>query len=104
MSVERGMTINEVEEQELNGQKLQGTSTAADVNNFLKKKGLEDEFPLFTAIYSKCCTSMTCLTDADTLQIFWKAKTRRKTSPSVSNPKSTHEAMIISRYLTTKVD
>ena len=53
MSVERGMKITEVEKQELNGQKLQGTSTAYDINAFLKKQGLEDEFPLFTAVYSK---------------------------------------------------
>ncbi|KAL1304870.1 hypothetical protein AAFC00_003794 [Neodothiora populina] len=52
MSVEKGMSINEVEKQELNGQKLQGTSTAYEVNGFLKSQGLEDEFPLFTAVYN----------------------------------------------------
>lgn len=52
MSVEKKMSIDEVEAQELNGQKLQGTSTAYDVNGFLKRQGLEDEFPLFTAVYS----------------------------------------------------
>lgn len=55
MSVERKMSIGEVEEKELNGQKLQGTSTAYEVNSFLKSKGMEDEFPLFTAVYSKSC-------------------------------------------------
>lgn len=52
MSVERGMSIEKVEEMELNGQKLQGTSTAYEVNSFLKSKGREDEFPLFTAVYN----------------------------------------------------
>ncbi|KAI9876374.1 MAG: glycerol-3-phosphate dehydrogenase [Pleopsidium flavum] len=51
LSVERGVGIEEVEAKELNGQKLQGTLTAKEVNSFLKGKGLEDEFPLFTAVY-----------------------------------------------------
>lgn len=53
MAVERGMKIGEVEEKELNGQKLQGTSTAYEVNSFLRTKGMEGDFPLFTAVYSK---------------------------------------------------
>lgn len=53
MSIEKKMSINEVEKQELNGQKLQGTSTAYDINEFLVSKGKEDEFPLFTAVYSE---------------------------------------------------
>ncbi|KAF1984543.1 glycerol-3-phosphate dehydrogenase-like protein [Aulographum hederae CBS 113979] len=52
MSVERGVSINDVERTELNGQKLQGTSTAYEVNAFLKGQGMEKEFPLFTAIYN----------------------------------------------------
>ncbi|KAF2206016.1 glycerol-3-phosphate dehydrogenase-like protein [Delitschia confertaspora ATCC 74209] len=51
MSVERGESIGEIEEKELNGQKLQGTSTAYEVNAFLKSKGMEGDFPLFTAVY-----------------------------------------------------
>ncbi|KAJ5717483.1 hypothetical protein N7488_003129 [Penicillium malachiteum] len=50
-SVERNQPIEEVERTELNGQKLQGTLTAVEVNKFLKKQGMEDEFPLFTAVY-----------------------------------------------------
>lgn len=53
LSVQRGKTVDEIEQEELNGQKLQGTSTAADVNAFLKERGDEDKFPLFTAIYRK---------------------------------------------------
>ena len=53
MSVKEGLPIGEVEERELNGQKLQGTSTAYDVNAFLKMQKMEEEFPLFTAVYSK---------------------------------------------------
>ena len=35
----------------LGGQKLQGPETAAEVNFMLKEKGLEDQFPLFTAVH-----------------------------------------------------
>ncbi|KAL4748876.1 hypothetical protein BDW72DRAFT_179475 [Aspergillus terricola var. indicus] len=51
LSVERNQPIEKIEETELNGQKLQGTLTAVEVNSFLKKQGLEEEFPLFTAVY-----------------------------------------------------
>ncbi len=51
LSVERGVSIEEVEAKELNGQKLQGTLTTVEVNRFLKSQGMEKDFPLFTAIY-----------------------------------------------------
>lgn len=51
MSVEQGLSIEEVEKKELNGQMLQGTSTSMEVNGFLKQRNLESEFPLFTAVY-----------------------------------------------------
>ncbi|RYP58262.1 hypothetical protein DL770_010469 [Monosporascus sp. CRB-9-2] len=51
LAVERGVSVQEVEEKELNGQKLQGTTTAAEVNSFLKRRGLEHEYPLFTAVH-----------------------------------------------------
>lgn len=53
ISVEQGKSIETVEQEELNGQKLQGTSTAVEVNNFLKKNNLEQEYPLFTAVHSQ---------------------------------------------------
>lgn len=53
MSVEKNISIDEVEKQELNGQMLQGTSTAHEVYGFLKARGKEDEFPLLTAVYRK---------------------------------------------------
>ena len=49
-AVEKGITVQEVEQQDLNGQKLQGTSTAHEVNSFLKTRGLESAYPLFTAV------------------------------------------------------
>jgi glycerol-3-phosphate dehydrogenase (NAD+) len=52
MSVAEKLDIHEIEKRELNGQKLQGTSTAAEVNSFLKAKGKEAEFPLFTAVHN----------------------------------------------------
>jgi len=51
MAVERGVSVQEIEQKELNGQKLQGTSTAAEVYSFLQKRGLENEYPLFTAVH-----------------------------------------------------
>ncbi|KAF2842964.1 glycerol-3-phosphate dehydrogenase [Patellaria atrata CBS 101060] len=52
MSIERGVSIDEVERTELNGQKLQGTSTAYEVNQWLRSQNLEEEFPLMTAVYN----------------------------------------------------
>jgi glycerol-3-phosphate dehydrogenase (NAD+) len=51
MSIKEGKSIEEIEARELNGQKLQGTLTAYEVNSFLKTKGIEKEFPLFTAVH-----------------------------------------------------
>ncbi|KAL7267974.1 glycerol-3-phosphate dehydrogenase [Rhizina undulata] len=51
LSIKHGKSIEQVEAEELNGQKLQGTSTAQEVNGFLKQRGLEMEFPLFTAVH-----------------------------------------------------
>lgn len=44
----------ELEIELLNGQKLQGPETAAEVNYMLKAKNLESEFPLFTQIHRIC--------------------------------------------------
>ncbi|KAF2710521.1 NAD-dependent glycerol-3-phosphate dehydrogenase [Pleomassaria siparia CBS 279.74] len=52
MAIERGETIFDIEQKVLNGQKLQGTSTAYEVNSFLKSQGMEKDFPLFTAVYN----------------------------------------------------
>ncbi|KAL6818358.1 NAD-dependent glycerol-3-phosphate dehydrogenase N-terminus domain-containing protein [Trichoderma sp. SZMC 28013] len=49
-AVEKGISVDEVEKQDLNGQKLQGTSTAFEVNSFLKARGLEKDYPLLTAV------------------------------------------------------
>ncbi|KAK1770076.1 glycerol 3-phosphate dehydrogenase [Phialemonium atrogriseum] len=50
MAVERGVSVDEVERTELNGQMLQGTTTAREVNSFLKTRGKEGDYPLFTAV------------------------------------------------------
>lgn len=50
MSIERGVSVAEIERTELNGQLLQGTSTAKEVNNFLKSRGREEDYALFTAV------------------------------------------------------
>ncbi|KAJ8307072.1 hypothetical protein KUTeg_015156 [Tegillarca granosa] len=52
--VKSGKTIEELEKEMLNGQKLQGPPTAFEVNYMLKSKNMEDRFPLFTAIYKIC--------------------------------------------------
>jgi glycerol-3-phosphate dehydrogenase (NAD+) len=51
LSVERGVSIEEVEKQELNGQQLQGTDTAAHVHTFLEENGRTDQYPLFQSVY-----------------------------------------------------
>ncbi|KAF3101270.1 glycerol-3-phosphate dehydrogenase [Orbilia oligospora] len=51
LSVEQGRPIEEIEAEVLNGQKLQGTLTAMEVNEFLKARGKEKEFPLMTAVH-----------------------------------------------------
>lgn len=53
MSVEEGVDIGTIEKRELNGQILQGVSTAKEVYDFLKARGQEEEFPLLTATYRK---------------------------------------------------
>uniref|UniRef100_A0A8C0SZF5 Glycerol-3-phosphate dehydrogenase [NAD(+)] n=3 Tax=Canis lupus TaxID=9612 RepID=A0A8C0SZF5_CANLF len=49
-----GKTIEELEKEMLNGQKLQGPQTSAEVYRILKQKGMVDKFPLFTAVYQIC--------------------------------------------------
>jgi len=63
LAVERGVPVQEIERTELNGQLLQGTSTAHEVNSFLKAKGLEKEYPLFTTVNGMCMSidSQHCL-------------------------------------------
>lgn len=51
LSVREGKSIEEIEKLVLNGQKLQGTSTAREVNQFLKQRGLEKDYPLLTGVY-----------------------------------------------------
>jgi len=43
--------MDQLEQELLNGQKLQGAATAREVNVFLKARGRVTEFPLFTAVY-----------------------------------------------------
>ncbi|XP_065053681.1 glycerol-3-phosphate dehydrogenase [NAD(+)], cytoplasmic-like isoform X1 [Rhopilema esculentum] len=49
--VKTGKSIFELEEEMLNGQKLQGPHTAYQVYLLLKDKKMEDQFPLMIAIY-----------------------------------------------------
>lgn len=53
MSVERKISIEQVEKEELNGQMLQGISTAKEVYEFLEARGKAEEFPLLVAVYRK---------------------------------------------------
>merc|ERR1711936_1359908 len=52
--VSRKKSIAELEGEMLNGQKLQGPETAAEVNYMLKARGLEGDFPLFTTVHRIC--------------------------------------------------
>ncbi|XP_030225665.1 glycerol-3-phosphate dehydrogenase 1-like protein isoform X1 [Gadus morhua] len=49
-----GKSIEELEKEMLNGQKLQGPATSTEVYHILQQKGLVDKFPLFTAVYQIC--------------------------------------------------
>ncbi|KAK4210306.1 glycerol-3-phosphate dehydrogenase [Rhypophila sp. PSN 637] len=50
MAVERGVSLQEIERTELNGQKLQGISTTREVIKFLRARGFEDKYPLFKVV------------------------------------------------------
>ncbi|XP_052805976.1 glycerol-3-phosphate dehydrogenase [NAD(+)], cytoplasmic-like [Mya arenaria] len=47
-------SIEQLEGEMLNGQKLQGPPTAEEVNFMLKSKNNEDRFPMFTAVHKIC--------------------------------------------------
>lgn len=49
-----GKSIEELEKEMLNGQKLQGPATAAEVNHILKHKNMVEMFPLFNEVYQIC--------------------------------------------------
>lgn len=53
LAVERGVSVEEVEKSELNGQHLQGTYTARSIYELLKKKQKTNDYPLFESVYSK---------------------------------------------------
>ncbi|VVC41844.1 Hypothetical protein CINCED_3A017644 [Cinara cedri] len=57
--VTSGKTIEELEKELLNGQKLQGPITAAEVNFMLKNKHMEIDFPLFTTVHQICIGELT---------------------------------------------
>ncbi|KAM4705269.1 glycerol-3-phosphate dehydrogenase 1-like protein [Rhinophrynus dorsalis] len=52
--VNTGKSIEELEQEMLNGQKLQGPQTSSEVYKILKQKAMVDKFPLFTAVYQIC--------------------------------------------------
>ena len=52
--VRTGKSIDDLEDEMLNGQKLQGPQCAKEVHVLLKEKGMEKDFPLFTAVYQIC--------------------------------------------------
>ncbi|CAG2173633.1 unnamed protein product [Oppiella nova] len=49
--VKSGKTLDELEKELLNGQKLQGFQTACEVMTMLKTNGHVDRYPLFEAVY-----------------------------------------------------
>ncbi|KAJ8333263.1 hypothetical protein SKAU_G00421590 [Synaphobranchus kaupii] len=52
--VKTGKSIEELEKEMLNGQKLQGPATAAEIHHILTHKNLVHKFPLFSAVYQIC--------------------------------------------------
>nr|XP_010309030.1 PREDICTED: glycerol-3-phosphate dehydrogenase [NAD(+)], cytoplasmic isoform X2 [Balearica regulorum gibbericeps] len=49
-----GKSIEQLEKEMLNGQKLQGPQTSAELHRILKSKNIVEKFPLFTAVYQIC--------------------------------------------------
>lgn len=49
--VKTGKSMDQLEQELLSGQKLQGAATAKEVNELLSHENKVDEFPLFTAVY-----------------------------------------------------
>lgn len=49
--VRTGKDIETIEREMLNGQKLQGTTTAKELHEFLSRQGQVSQFPLHTAVY-----------------------------------------------------
>ncbi|NXN19607.1 GPDA dehydrogenase, partial [Indicator maculatus] len=49
-----GKSLEQLEKEMLNGQKLQGPQTSAELHRILKSKQAVDKFPLFTAVYQIC--------------------------------------------------
>lgn len=81
ISVEQKKSIAQVEEEELNGQKLQGTSTASEVNSFLKNKGMEAEFPLFTAVHGMSNVYLRLVCEADSSDRHSTGQCKARTNP-----------------------
>ncbi|KAG7501666.1 glycerol-3-phosphate dehydrogenase 1 [Solea senegalensis] len=52
--VRTSKSIVELEAEMLNGQKLQGPQTSAEVFKILQKRDMVNEFPLFSAVYQIC--------------------------------------------------
>ncbi|XP_031147628.1 glycerol-3-phosphate dehydrogenase 1c [Sander lucioperca] len=52
--VKTSKSIVELEAEMLNGQKLQGPQTSAEIYKLLQKKNMVDKFPLFSAVYLIC--------------------------------------------------
>jgi len=55
--IKTGKSFKQIEEEILNGQKLQGPLTAEEVNQVLESKNLLKDFPLFTSVYRICFQS-----------------------------------------------
>ncbi|KAM8914352.1 glycerol-3-phosphate dehydrogenase [NAD(+)], cytoplasmic-like isoform 2-T2 [Spinachia spinachia] len=49
-----GKSIEQLEKEMLNGQKLQGPATASEVHLILKQRNMAEKFPLFTAVHQIC--------------------------------------------------
>ncbi|XP_077468013.1 glycerol-3-phosphate dehydrogenase 1-like protein isoform X1 [Stigmatopora argus] len=52
--VKTSKSIADLEAEMLNGQKLQGPQTSAEIYKILKKKDMVDKFPLFASVYQIC--------------------------------------------------
>jgi len=60
-----GKSIEQLEKEMLNGQKLQGFDTAKEVYSYLENENMTQEFPLFTRVYSICYEGLSAASIVD---------------------------------------
>ncbi|KAJ1664359.1 Glycerol-3-phosphate dehydrogenase [Coemansia sp. RSA 1813] len=79
--VRTGKPMSQLEQELLNGQKLQGYLTSGEVYSYISSRGVTDHFPLFTNIYQICYEGKPPHSIFDGLNVDFSNDTR-STSPA----------------------